>query len=276
MTGAAFAMRTAVIVTTYNRPDALHAALAGFEEQDDSSFELLIADDGSRDDTHALVEAFARRAPFPVKHVWQEDLGFRAGAARNRALAQTTADYVIFSDGDCVPPGRFVSAHVALAQPRHFLAGNRVLLSEAFTAKVLARELPIHRWSTARWLAAWLTRDVNRALPLLALPDGAFRTRAKARWEGVKTCNFSAWRSDLARVNGFDERYAGWGLEDSDLVVRLLHAGVRYKSARFATPVFHLWHSENDRSRLAENQLRLDAILASDRVEALEGLDRHA
>jgi predicted glycosyltransferase involved in capsule biosynthesis len=92
----------------------------------------------------------------------------------------------------------------------------------------------------------------------------------------VKTCNFSAWRTDLVLANGFDERYAGWGLEDSDLVIRLLHAGVRHKSARFAAPVFHLWHRENDRSALAENQARLDAILASDRVAALEGLDRHS
>src|SRR5688572_19913043 len=128
-------MRTAVIVTTYNRPDALDAALEGYLAQDDTSFELPIADDGSRDDTRALVEACARRAPFPVKHVWQEDLGFRAGAARNRALAQTSADYVIFSDGDCVPPSFFVSRHVALARPGCFLAGNRVLLTERFTAE---------------------------------------------------------------------------------------------------------------------------------------------
>ncbi|HKC45115.1 MAG TPA: galactosyltransferase-related protein, partial [Burkholderiales bacterium] len=85
----------------------------------------------------------------------------------------------------------------------------------------------------------------------------------------------SAWREDLERVNGLDESYSGWGLEDSDLVIRLLHAGVRHKSARFAAPLFHLWHPENDRSRLADNQRRLDAVLASDRVTAELGLDRY-
>jgi hypothetical protein len=214
--------------------------------------------------------------PFALRHVWQEDRGFRAGAARNRALAATGADYIIFSDGDCVPPVFFVRRHLKLAQPRYFLAGNRVLLSEVFTAEVLARRLPIHRWSNVRWIAAWLRRDVNRALPLLTLPDGAFRSRTRGRWEGVKTCNFSAWRADLAQANGFDERYSGWGLEDSDLVIRLLHAGVRHKSARFAAPVFHLWHRENDRTMLADNQARLDEILASRRVAALEGLDRYS
>lgn len=269
-------MKTAVIVTTYNRPDALAAALEGYRDQDRSQFELLIADDGSREDTGALVAAYSARAPFPVRHVWQEDRGFRAGAARNRALAQTSADYVIFSDGDCVPPPAFVSRHAALAEAGAFLSGNRVLLNETFTHAVLGGRLPIHEWSTARWLLAWMRRDVNRALPLMRLPGEAWRRRAPRRWEGVKTCNFSAWRTDLVRANGFDERYSGWGLEDSDLVIRLLHAGVRHKNARFSAPVFHLWHPEHDRSLLSENRARLDEILASDRVVAVEGLDRYS
>ena len=269
-------MKTAVIVTTYNRPDALAAVLEGYGAQDAPGFELLIADDGSTAETRDVVEDYARRAPHRVSHVWQEDDGFRPGAARNRALAHTQADYVIFSDGDCVPPPFFVSRHLALAEPGYFLAGNRMLLAEDFTRVVLRDHVPIHRWQPRQWLAAWMRRAVNRALPLGRLPDGAFRKRHAARWEGVKTCNFSAWRADLARVNGFDERYSGWGLEDSDLVIRLLHAGVRHKSARFAAPVFHLWHRENDRTKLAENRRRLDEIIASDRVAAVVGLDQYA
>jgi glycosyltransferase involved in cell wall biosynthesis len=268
--------RAAVIVTTYNRPDALSAVLEGFREQDTGDFELLIADDGSTDETRQVVEAYARTAPHPVRHVWQEDEGFRAGAARNRALAQTAADYIVFTDGDCVPPPFFVSRHLELAEPGYFLAANRMLLSESFTREVLERRTPIHRWGAPRWLAAWARRDVNRALPLARVPDWPFRVGQPARWAGVKTCNLSAWRSDLARVNGFDERYSGWGLEDSDLVIRLVHAGVKHKSARFAAPVFHLWHRENDRSRLEENRRKLDEILASQRTEALVGLDRYA
>jgi glycosyltransferase involved in cell wall biosynthesis len=269
-------MRAAVIITTYNRPDALAAVLDGYAAQTERGFELLVADDGSTDDTRRLVETRARAAPFALRHVWQEDRGFRAAAIRNRALAASRADYVIFSDGDCVPPPQFVARHLALAEQGCFLAGNRVLLSERFTRRVLQEAIPVHVWSTSRWLAAWARRDVNRALPLLALPDGAFRRRSPARWEGVKTCNLSVWRADLMRVNGFDEAYAGWGLEDSDLVIRLLHAGVRHKSARFAAPVFHLWHAENDRSRLAENRRRLDDMLASRRIEASLGVRQYS
>ncbi len=268
-------MRIAVVVTTYNRPDALAAVLDGYFAQDTLAFELLIADDGSTNETRRLIADYARRAPFALRHVWQEDRGFRASAIRNRALAATAAEYIIFSDGDCVPPSAFVSRHGTLAEPGYFLSGNRILLSERFTAEVLRERQPIHTWGTARWLAAWARRDVNRALPLLTLSEGAFRKRAQQQWEGVKTCNLSAWHSDLMRANGFDESYSGWGLEDSDLVIRLLHAGVRHKSARFAAPVFHLWHRENERSRLGDNQRRLNEVLASQRIEALIGVNQY-
>jgi glycosyltransferase involved in cell wall biosynthesis len=268
-------VKLAIILTTYNRPAALAAALEGYLEQDRHDFELLIADDGSTGETRALVEEYARRAPFPLSHVWQEDRGFRPGAARNRALARTAAEYVIFSDGDCVPPHEFVSRHRALAEPGYFLAANRVLLAQRFTDAVLRDRLPIHRWTWPRWIAAWGRRDVNRFAPLLSLPDMHWRKRTPARWEGVKTCNFSAWRSDLMRANGFDEAYSGWGLEDSDLVIRLLHGGVHHKSARFAAPVFHLWHAENDRASLPENQRRLEALLASRHTAAAEGVSKY-
>ena len=268
-------MKIAVIITTYNRPDALQAVLDGYAAQDTDEFELLVADDGSAPATRRLVEDFATHARFPVRHIWQEDRGFRAGAARNRALAATLADYVVFSDGDCIPPPFFVSRHRDLAEPGFFLSGNRILLNADLTEKVLRGRVALHGWSPLRWLSAWLRRDVNRALPLIHLPGGAWRKRRPKRWEGVKTCNFSSWRSDLLHVNGFDERYSGWGLEDSDIVIRLLHAGVSHKSARFAAPVFHLWHAENDRTQLEENRQRLAEILASRRVAALVGLDQY-
>jgi GT2 family glycosyltransferase len=207
--------------------------------------------------------------------VWHEDQGFRAAAIRNRALAATRADYIVFSDGDCLPTPRFVAQHARLAERGWFVAGNRTLLSTAFTDRVLRENLPIHQWALSNWLAAWTRRDINRWLPLVTLPDGAFRKSSPQRWEGVKTCNLAAWRDDLMRVNGLDETYSGWGLEDSDLVIRLLHSGVKHKSGRFATPVFHLWHAENDRSRLAENQRMLDALIESQRSVAALGVDRY-
>jgi glycosyltransferase involved in cell wall biosynthesis len=268
-------LTAAVIVTTYNRHDALAAVLEGYLKQVGANFELVIADDGSTEETRAVVTDYAARASFPVKHVWQEDRGFRAAAARNRALAATRADYIIFTDGDCIPPNDFVARHCHLAAPKRFLSGNRILLSETFTREILAQKLPVYQWSLLRWLHARANGRINRWLPLIKLPDGAWRKSDPQRWEGVKTCNFSAWRSDLLQVNGLDETYSGWGLEDSDLVIRLLHAGIAHKSARFAAPVFHLWHRENDRSQLAENRRRLDELLHSTRTEARNGVNQY-
>ena len=268
-------MRIAVIVTTYNRPDALSAVLEGFLEQTDGDFELVIADDGSTAETAEVVKQYQQRASFPILHVWQEDAGFRAAAIRNRALAQTAADYIIFTDGDCVPQPDFVARHRALAEPGWFLSGNRLMLSPEFTEQVLREKTPIQRWRFRDWLRARQQGHIERLLPLLHLPDSPLRKIAPRRWQGAKTCNLSAFRSDLMRVNGLDESYTGWGLEDSDLVIRLIRAGLGAKSARFATPVFHLWHRENDRSKLEENRKRLDEVLQATHVRAVLGVDQY-
>ncbi len=268
-------MKTAVIVTTYNRPDALAAVLEGYCGQSDQGFELVVADDGSTNETAEVVQHFVRRAPFPLTHIWQEDQGFRAAAIRNRAVASTDADYVVFTDGDCVPSRHFVRTHKQLAEPGYFLGANRVLLSAELTSRVLSQQLPIHAWSGIDWVQFWFRREVNRVLPLIRLPDAPLRKWAPHRWKGIKTCNLSAWRTDLVRVNGLDESYEGWGLEDSDLVIRLLHAGVKHKNARLAATAFHLWHPEEDRLRLPDNQQRLDDLLRSTTVRAAIGLDRH-
>jgi len=265
-----------LIVTTYNRPDALAAVLTGLLAQNDRGFEVLVADDGSRDDTRALVERIARAAPVPVAHVWQEDRGFRAGAARNRAAAQAGGEYIVFLDGDCVPRPDFVAQHRRLAEPGWMLAGNRVLLSESFTREVLAGDLPIHAWSFAQWRDARSRGAINRTLPLRSLPLGPLRKAGSRRWQRVRTCNLGVWASAFSAVNGFDEVFEGWGFEDSDLAVRLINHGVRRKYGAFATAVLHLWHRENDRAREGKNWQRLQQRIAGGETRATRGLDQYA
>jgi glycosyltransferase involved in cell wall biosynthesis len=269
-------VKAAVIVTTYNRPDALSALLNGYLHQDDKDFEVIIADDGSTDEVHKVVADYAKRTPFRLTHLWHEDRGFRAAIIRNRGMAATAADYVIYTDGDCVPARDFVRQHRRLAEPGCFLSGNRILLSEALTTRALREGLALHEWKTAQWLIAWLQGDINRWLPLVRLPDSPFRKHSPSRWAGVQTCNFSAWRSDLIAVNGFDEAYAGkWGLEDSDLAIRLIHAGIKHKNARFGASVAHLWHREADKRGFDENQRLLDDLIASRRTRARIGVDQY-
>jgi glycosyltransferase involved in cell wall biosynthesis len=261
-----------VIVTTYNREDALDAALRALSRQSDRNFEIVVADDGSRADTARLVESWTSRRSVPVKYVRHEHRGFRGGEIRNRGIRASAGALCIFLDGDCLPRADFIAMHRRLYEPGWFVAGNRILLSRKLTETVLAQELPAETWNFGTLMRGRLTGGVNRLMPAVRLPLGSLRKLYGRDWEGAKTCNLAVARSDLDRVDGFDSAYAGWGLEDSDLVVRLLHAGVRRKDGRFATGVLHLWHPQNDRSQLAANWKRLGETIGSSRISALQGL----
>jgi glycosyltransferase involved in cell wall biosynthesis len=261
-----------VIVTTYNREDALDAALRALARQSDRDFEIVVADDGSRAETARVVASWASRLAMPMKHVWHAHDGFRGGEIRNRGIRASSGKLCIFLDGDCLARDDFVATHRRLAEPGWFVTGNRILLSQALTEAVLAEGQAAETWNFIALAREHLRDGANRLLPALRLPLGFLRKFPRRNWQGAQTCNLAVARSDLDRIDGFDASYTGWGLEDSDLVVRLLHAGVRRKDGRFATGVLHLWHAQNDRSKFAANQTRLDAVLHGDRVRALRGL----
>ena len=261
-----------VIVSTYNRPDALNATLRSLARQGEKNFEIVVADDGSGPQTRELVRTWAAKLDGPLRHVWQEDRGFRLAEIRNRAIAASAGDYLIFLDGDCVARPDFVAAHRALAEVGYFVGGNRVLLSETLTVDILARSLEPEHWSLGAWAAHRARGDINRLLPLTSLPLGPLRKRLATEWEGVRGGNFAFHRADLERVDGFETSFTGWGLEDSDIVIRMIRSGVRRKDGRFATGVLHLWHPEAGRAGFAANKVQLAELIASGRVRALSGL----
>jgi len=277
-------MKISVIVTTYNRPDALGHVLSALSRQTQIPLEVLVADDGSDSVTRQFVQAWSAQSPFPIRHVWHEDEGFRAGAIRNRAAAEAQGEVLVFLDGDSVPFADFVARHAALAESHRFVTGNRVLLSESLTRQVIvsdglpdadASRCPTH-WTAWTWLRARASGRVNRLLPLLRLPNGAWRERVQHEWRGARTCNMAVWRRDFERANGFDESYAGWGHEDADLAVRLIRGGVLRKDGRYALPVLHLWHAENPRDNEAANRERLQAVLDERRpLRAQLGVDQY-
>jgi len=261
-----------VIVTTYNREDALEAVLRSLARQTDVDFEVVVADDGSGPATAKVIEVWKAKVGHRVEHVWHDDRGFRAAEIRNRAVMATRGDYCIFLDGDCIARPDFVAIHRRLAEPEAFVTGNRILLSRDLTAKVLREKQTPEIWSVARWIAERLRGGVNRLSALLHLPLGPLRGLRRNAWQGARSCNLAIWRSDLNRVDGFDADYSGWGKEDSDIIVRLLHAGLRRKDGTFATGVIHLWHAEADRSSLTDNERKLAGIVDSDRIVAQRGL----
>lgn len=259
-----------VIVTTYNWPEALQLCLDSLFAQTDRHFEILIADDGSRPENLEKARSFCAAAPVPIEHIHHEDRGFRAGTIRNKAAAKSRGDYLLFIDGDCLLKPDFIRRHRQMAETGYFVPGNRILLSQSFTSEVLAKQMPIY---LRRWPYFWMLRlfgRINRISALLHLPLGKLRILQPRKWAKAMTCNLGVWRSDFIAVNGFDEVFEGWGYEDSDLVIRLIHAGVRRKEGRFAAPVLHLWHPHNDKSRQDMNYQRLMDRLAREDFKVAE------
>lgn len=264
-----------VIVTTYNWPEALKACLISLMAQQDRYFEILVADDGSTAKTAELIAKFQKKS-IPVHHIRHEDSGFRAGTIRNKAVAESNGEYLLFIDGDCVLFPDFVAKHRGLAEPNRFVAGNRILLSQRFTEEVLQNEIPLHL-KTFRYFCRLLwQRKINRVLALVRLPLGHVRLLQPKKWKKAMTCNLGLWKKDFIQSNGFDELFEGWGYEDSDLVIRLIHRGIYRKEGRFAAPVLHLWHRHYDKSRQDINYQRLlERLRRKDFVTATKGVDQY-
>ena len=261
-----------VIVTTYNREDALDAVLRSLSGQTDRDFEVVVADDGSGPATAEVIERWKPHFGAGLFHVWQEHRGFRAGEMRNRSILASHGWYCVFLDGDCVVRPDFVATHRRLGERGYFVTGNRALLTPSLTETVLRDGLRLEGWSVGDWIGQTFRGGLNRIAPLLRLPLGPLRKLRSRAWRGARSCNLAVWRADLDRVDGFDAAFSGWGREDSDLLVRLLRSGVRRKDGMFATGVLHLWHPDFDRSGLPDNERRLEAVIASDRVRAERGM----
>jgi glycosyltransferase involved in cell wall biosynthesis len=252
---AAVAEPISVIVATYNRPDALDAVLRSLLHQSDADFEVLVADDGSTEQTKELIDAWKPRFNGRLSHVWQPDDGFRLAEIRNRAIIAAKGDYCIFLDGDCIARKDYVA-----------------LLSQALSERILQQKLEPESWSFADWRRERRAGEIKRLAPLVSLPLGPLRRLRSHDWRGAQGCNLGIWRSDLVVVDGFEGAFASWGREDSDLLIRLMRSGIRRKDGRMATGVLHLWHPEADRSQLPDNERRLDNIRSSDRIRAERGL----
>jgi glycosyltransferase involved in cell wall biosynthesis len=270
------AQTISVVITTYNRPDALEAVVRACFMQNDKNFEIIIADDGSAANTRACVERLAAASPVPLAHVWQPDQGFRAAMARNRGILAAKGEYIIFLDGDCIPQRDFIARHRALSQPGCLVSGSRILFSEGLTRRVLDQGIEVAATSPATRLGWRLRGDMNKVLQLLLRWPDLGRTSKKFSWRRIKSCNLAVWRSDLEAVNGFDECFTGWGYEDSDLVLRLFHAGVARKDGAFATEVFHLWHREAQRDQETSNRGVVLERAGTRITQAVQGLREHS
>ncbi|MDQ6955162.1 MAG: glycosyltransferase family 2 protein [Mariprofundaceae bacterium] len=257
----------AVIISTYNNPSFLRLVLAAYAKQCDKRFSIYIADDGSNAETRDLIEHMSKGFPVEIHHIWHEDQGFRKARIHNLVLQQVKEAYVILTDGDCIAPPHFIATHRRLAQESTLICGSRILLSPSYTQH-LCQSGNIPSFSTFYCIKSRLQGHINRVFPLF-LP--AHLSAPKQKISGIHGCHISCHTKDLLHINGFDESFEGWGREDSDLVARLLHSGVQRRNLRGA-PVLHLWHKENARNHLNDNDALLQACIDDKRKQALIGI----
>ena len=261
-----------LVISTYNRSDALCAVLRSVAAQDDRNFEVIIADDGSTLDHQQAVQAAAARLGLPLCHVWHPDVGFTAARVRNLGVAAACGRYMVLLDGDCVLETDFVRRHRALAQAGCFVNGSRVLLSERLSAAVLTGQTAVHGRGAAFWLWQRLCGGASKLTGLLRLPNAVRSApQARFRWKGIRSCNMGVWRSDYVAVNGFDESFVGWGHEDADFVLRLHNQGIYRKNGFCATEVYHLWHAQAARAAESRNAATVRERMHTGRVLPVTG-----
>lgn len=237
-------MLLSLSIAVYNKPENLRLVLLSCARQTLKDFEIIIADDGSGPEIARVVAEARQRHGLRINHLRHDDRGWRKNVMLNNAVRAAATGYMVFIDGDCILHHRFLEDHMAEAEPERVLCGRRVemgrrwmgKLSEEFVASGGHERLgPMEIWDGIRGDAQRIEDGIRLGGRLAArLHGGAPR---------ILGCNFSLHKSDLERINGFDETYTGPGCgEDSDIEFRLGLIGVTPKSLRHRAIQYHIHH----------------------------------
>lgn len=239
-------MNLSIIVPTYNRPKALKLCLMSLAGQSLVPTEVLIADDGSSSETRDTVQEMQKllKAVFTIRHVWQEDIGFRKPRILNETVRQATGEYLVFIDGDCMAHRHFIRAHVEHSDPDAILGGKRVEIGRQLTEQLLEEGTVLNSFSPRLILdsLAGNSRKVEEAIQITNPLLRRLTHRDRITDDGIWGCNFSLYKSLFMDINGCDEDFLDGSLEDNDLGIRVLNMGKQVRSVRGLAIVLHLWH----------------------------------
>jgi glycosyltransferase involved in cell wall biosynthesis len=231
-------MRCSLIICTYNWPAALGFVLNSVALQSEFPDEIIIADDGSGKLTEKVIKNFSNVFNIPIIHSWQEDIGCRIPHSRNRAIAKSTCDYIIMIDGDTVLHKHFIKDHKSFAKEGVYIQGSRVLLQDGYTKSLFSKNL----FQKPSFFSSDAKNKLNMIrFPFISVFFGFFKNQDIAR---IRGCNFSMFRRDIFKVNGFNEEITSWGREDSEFVQRLFNSGILKRQLKFSAVQYHLFHNE--------------------------------
>jgi glycosyltransferase involved in cell wall biosynthesis len=234
-----------LVTPTYNWPEALELLLLSLLRQTVMPNEVIIADDGSREETKKLITDFQKKFPIPLIHIWHEDLKNRKPTIMNKAIAKAKYDYIIEIDGDIIMNPYFVEDHLTFAEKGHYLYGSRVnikekILPELFSKKILDFNL--------------FSKGIKKRGRTIRFPFLMnFVTSVDQRSRKLRGCNMSFWREDFIKINGFNENLVGWGIDDSEMIQRMHNLGIKGKRLKFSGIAYHIYHKEQSKSHLEIN-----------------------
>ncbi|NKI32914.1 glycosyltransferase family 2 protein [Croceivirga thetidis] len=263
--------KISVIISTYNSEEWLKKVLWGYNFQLFKNFEVVVADDGSGPKTKALLEQMQEEVFYNIVHVWQEDDGFQKSRILNKALLACNADYIIMSDGDCIPREDFVEVHYINKEEGFFISGGYYMLPMNISQLISKEDIKAQNCFNINWLKE---KGIPKTFKNNKLTASGFISRflnamtpTNASWNGH---NSSGWKSDILEVNGFDERMQ-YGGQDRELGERLFNSGIKSKQLRYSAVCVHLDHKRGYKTpeSIAKNQ----AIRKTTRQENLSWTD---
>ena len=243
-----------LIISTYNFPQALKICLNSILNQTKLPSEIIIADDGSKEETRKLINDMKKLFSIPLKHLWHEDKGFRKTIILNKAILSASSPYIIQIDGDIMINKHFIEDHLRVAEYGCFIRGTRTILNKHIS-EILFNTGKVS-WFTRIKLAITQPGNAIRLYPNLA----KIVTRKKLSGEKVKGCNMAFWKNDLLAINGYNNKLNGWGHEDEELSWRLTNHGIQKKIIRYSAICFHMYHPFLSRKEEPRHLQTLKAI----------------
>ena len=226
-----------LIVTTYQMPSHLARVLAAVGQQTIAQqLELIVSDDGSTDETPEVVRRFAAKAPFPVKFVSRPHDGFQLARTRNEGVRQASAPHLLFLDGDCLIEPDHASQHLNCWRPKHVTNTYCVRLDRSTTEKITCDAV-----RSGEFLRS-VPRGDLRKLWIMQLKAWWYRFIHHGTRPVLRGGNMGIAKADYEKLNGYDERFQGWGQEDDDLSLRMRRLGMNVDYILHRTRTYHLWH----------------------------------
>ncbi len=259
-------MKTALLISTYNWKEALSLVLDSLRIQSLLPHEVLIADDGSNDATKQIIDEYRKTSPVPIRHIWQEDLGFRRSKILNKAIIESEADYIIQIDGDCIMHKDFIRDHIRNCKPNIYLYGSRVHILANYVDHIIKKRLI--RFNL-------FSKEIKNKSRNLHIPLFANFYKAQKKTKRVRGCNLSYWKDDIIAINGYDENFEGWGGEDNDLSVRLTNLGLSSKKLRYVAIIYHIYHTNSPTNNMNNNQKLYLAAKQNNSIKCDNGIDKY-